>query len=122
MAKHRGFNMVGFKDKSLGDHTPYLHCSIHVGKVLIKDPNDADTLICPDCGLSYKETELTHATGPMSKFGKPGAGLLLLQPNKKKKLRAEDGTPIPEDDTVTINDMQEGRRVLKYHEHKIEGR
>jgi hypothetical protein len=28
--------------------------------------------------------------------------------------------PFKKEDTLTINDMQQGRRVLKYHEHKIE--
>jgi hypothetical protein len=120
LAKHRGFNLIGFKDKNTGDHDPYLHCPIHIGRVLIKDPKDSSVLICPDCGLSFEETELTHETTPTSKFGKPNKGPMLLQPNKKKRLRAEDGSPIPEDDTIAINDLQQGRRVLKYHEHKIE--
>lgn len=122
MAKHRGFNfcLLGFNNNSTGENAPYLHCPIHIGRPLIKDPKDPGTLMCPECGLPYQETELTHETGPESKFGKPGAGLLLQQPKDKKKLRAEDGTEIPEDDEVTKMDLAEGRRVIKYHEHKIE--
>jgi hypothetical protein len=61
--------MIGFKN-SLGNHDPgTLHCPIHIGTPLIKDPKDKESsvLICPECGLPYQETELTHETGPMSK-------------------------------------------------------
>ena len=40
--------------------------------------------------------------------------------DKKKKLRAEDGSEIPEDDTLAMHEMQQGLRVLKYHEEKVE--
>ena len=105
---------------STADHAPYLHCPIHIGRAMVKDPKDPSTLMCPECGLPYQEKELTHETGPESKFGKPGAGLLLLQPDKKKKLRAEDGTEIPSDDEVAKMDLVEGRKIVSYHEYKIE--
>jgi len=120
MAKHRGFNVVGFKDLSLSDHAPYLHCPVHIGRQMIKDPKDPNTLMCPECGLPYQEQELTHETGPESKFGKPGAGVLLLQPDDKKILRADDGTPIPPDDEVAKMDLAQGRRIISYHEEKVE--
>lgn len=118
MAKHRGFNMIGFKDKSIEGH--FLKCPIHVGIHLVPDPKDKSVYICPSCGMPYQEKELTHDTGPQSKFGKPGAGLLLLQPDAKKKLRAEDGTEIPEDDDVAKMDLAQGRKIVSYHEYKVE--
>lgn len=120
LARSRGWNMIGFRDKSLADHAPFLKCPIHIGTPLVKDPKDPDTLICPECGLPMIETELTHDTGPMSKFGKPNKSPMLLQPNKKKKLRAEDGNIIPADDTLAISDLAQGRRILSYNEHKVE--
>jgi hypothetical protein len=46
--------------------------------------------------------------------------MLLQQTKNKKKLLSEQGEIIPSDDILTINDIQQGRRVLKYHEYKIE--
>jgi hypothetical protein len=122
MAKHRGFNfcLIGFKNTSTGDHAPYLHCPVHIGRELIVDPKDPDTLMCPDCGLKMSENELMHDTTPTSKFGTPNKGPMLFQPNKKKKLKAEDGDIIPADDTVAISDLTAGRKILSYNEYKVE--
>jgi hypothetical protein len=112
--------MVGFKNMSTAEIAPYLHCPVHIGRPLIKDPKDPDSLMCPECGMPYQENELTHETGPLSKFGKPGSKMLLQQPDDKKVLRAEDGTPIPPDDEVAKLDLAQGRRIIKYDEYKIE--
>jgi hypothetical protein len=112
--------MVGFKDTNTADHAASLKCEIHKGTPLIKDPKDKDSSlwICPECGLSFEGTDSVE-TGPVSRFGKPGSGLLLKQPDKKKKkLRAGDGNEIPENDTQAIQDLAHGLRVLKYNEWK----
>jgi hypothetical protein len=120
MAKHRGFNMCGFKNLSTADHAPYLHCPVHIGNKLIVDKKDPSVLFCPECGDVYQPRELTRETEPISKFGKPGSKMLLQQPDDKKVLRAEDGTPIPQDDEVAKLDLAQGRRIIKYDEYKIE--
>jgi hypothetical protein len=116
MARNRGWNTYGLSDRSTGDHEKYLHCPVHVGNQLVKVD---DTFICPSCGLEgYQEPELTHETGPVARH-QPNKVKMLLQPNKKKtKLRAEDGSEIPEDDTQAIQDLAHGLRVLSYNEWK----
>lgn len=118
MAKHQGFNLIGFRDKTIDSN--FLHCPIHIGRPLVKDPKDSSVLMCPECGLPYQEKELTHDTGPMSKFGKPGAGLLLLQPDKKKRMISKQGDIIPDNDQDAKMDLAEGRKIVKYYEYKIE--
>jgi hypothetical protein len=117
MAKHRGFNTYGFHDQTTGDHPEnYLHCPIHIGNQLVKVD---DIFVCPSCGLEgYQETELTHETSPTSKFGNNKGKMILQKNTKKHKLRAEDGSEIPADDTQIIQDLSQGLRVLSYNEWK----
>jgi hypothetical protein len=77
-------------------------------------------MICPTCGLPYVEDELSHITGPESKFRNNKGKMLLQADKKKKKLRAEDGSEICPDDEVIKMDLAQGRRVLSYHEYKVE--
>ena len=77
-------------------------------------------LQCPQCGLVFEPEELETITTPQSKFGNQKGKMLLQKNSKKPKLISEQGDIIPEDDTLTIQEMQQGLRVLKYHEEKVE--
>ena len=119
MAKSRGWNVYGFKDGSTTDEK-YKRCLIHRGTILVQDALDESVLLCPSCGLCYEPEELETITSPTSKFG-TNKGKTLLQPDKKpKKMVSEQGDIIPEDDSLIIQEMQQGLRVLKYHEEKVE--
>lgn len=118
MAKHRGFNLcpIGFSPGSTLDEK-YKRCLIHRGTLLV----EKDSIwLCPECGLEYTPDELETITGPASKFGNNKGKLLLQKNNKKTKLISENGDEIPQDDTLIIQEMQQGLRVLKYHEDKVE--
>ncbi len=115
------YNIIGFKNRTV-NYEQYLHCVVHIGTPLITDPKDPDALICPECGLPYQESELKHETGPVSKFGSQGTTKAAIFQGKprKKKLVAQDGGEIPEDDEVARMDIATGNTILRYHEDKIE--
>ena len=48
------YNIYGFKNK-YPEYEDLVHCDVHGGTVLIKDPKRPGWLICPECGLPKRK-------------------------------------------------------------------
>ncbi len=125
MSVEKRFNLIGFNFQSdnsnIKGYDDFKHCLIHPGKRLLKSLEDPEKLFCPTCGLSFSEKDTLKDEHFNPKFGAASNKPKILT-GKRKRVKYYDtrGNEIPEHDADAIHDMAEGRKILHYHEEKVE--
>ena len=116
------FNLIGFSFSDKPIYGQHRHCAIHVGTRLLKAEAD-DVLFCSQCGTTYpiKDTNVDQTAQSKNLPNSGGTKIISGRKNRRKvKYCDARGNEIPEDDTDAMHDIAEGRKILHYHEDKVE--
>lgn len=103
------FNIIGFSNSP---STAHRHCVHHPGTRLVQSLEDPDTMLCPDCGISYLPKDTAPDEAYQSKFGPQQSKI--ISPKKQKKYYDKAGNEINDPDL--IQEIQRGANVVHYSE------
>jgi len=118
------FNLIGFNFPHSSTWRPKKTCPWHHVTLIPKqnDKGEYETgyLVCPQCGSSFAEHENEAPTeeAVSTKFKKTKPQIISAR--KKKKYFDQQGNLINPDDKEIMQDIASGKKVISYHEEKVQ--
>jgi uncharacterized Zn finger protein (UPF0148 family) len=119
------FNLIGFNFQRSSTWHPKKSCPWHHVTLIPKqnDKGEYQTgfLVCPQCGSTFAEydNETPTEEAMSTKFKKTKPQIISAK-RRKKKYYDQQGNKINPEDKEIMQDIQQGKTVISYHEEKTD--